>query len=275
MTRKALLVGVTYSKTEYALPGCINDIMKIAKFLEPTFSKIIIMHDDLGLNDRLYPSRNNVLTTLYHMVRGLQDGDQFYLHFSGHGFYIAEGNAVTAAGATISSNSTQCILLRNSDTKKLDDIHEANSLCDEQIVRIFDHVPDAAKVFVTVDACAAGNVFDLRYILQLISGDKEKAEYSMVERHSRELNKNVAILTAVKKDKYAWDSAAGNGKSFGVFTNYFIDVLIDLRKTNRTATLLDMLYATSKYCTARENKQDPQLSVAWKEMCEEILFLTQ
>ena len=274
--RYALLIGVAYVHTEYSLPGCLNDIARISKYVgSQRFDRVDIMHDELSLSSPNYPSRNNVLIKIYRAVRSMTARDQLWIHFSGHGFYVGSGNETisTTSGNSISTTSNECILLRNAEQKTLADIDETNTLCDEQMIRIFDHLPEAATVLVTVDACHSGSMFDLRYNMQVLAGSSTRAEFVLHEQHSRELHKNVAIFTATNKEKYAWDVEHKDGLSYGIFTTYLMDLLEQVKSEGKTLSYMELLFLLHKRLQTRENKQDPRLSISYKEMAERMVWL--
>jgi len=272
--KSALLIGVAYNNTEYELPGCINDINRIKKYLRARgFSKVETMQDDLRESSADYPSRNNVITRFYRSIKDLGPADHLWIHFSGHGFFVKSGNTVaTSSGGKISKNSTECILLRDAASADLVDIDENNTLCDEQLVRMFHHAPTRAHVFVTIDACNSGSMFDLRYNMQMKETSESKAEYTLVERHERELAQNVVIFTAVNHHSFAWDAPSDNGRSYGVFTTCLLDILEQKQTEQRELSWMDILYLVDARLKLRTHKQDPQLSVPVFDLAEEACW---
>ena len=275
--KSALLVGVAYGGTEYELPGCINDVMSIADFAGSRgFREVTIMRDNLPLSSDEYPSRNKVITRLYRMVKSMGSNDSLWLHFSGHGFYVGSGNEIsTTGGSKIAATANQCILLRNEDRASLTDIDETNTLCEEQLVRLFHNLHGGARVLVTVDACASGNMFDLRYNVQVAAdSSSDRASFTMQEQHERDLDKNVAIFTAVNKLKFAWDAEPkGMRESYGVFSMLLMTILKQMVSEGKSLSYLDLLYLLHARFQDRVNKQDPQLSVPTKETIEHMVWV--
>lgn len=277
---RALLVGVSYSGTDYNLAGCIPDIERLESFLQKRGVRPIrVLRDDrYNPGDDDYPSRTNVLAALAELLR--QDSD-VYVHFSGHGFYMGSSSTITSKGYSIAEETKQCILTRAARTPTLKDIGVTNTICDAQVQQLLNLLDRRRSAFITIDACSAGEMFDLPYNIQVRQptgrARADVAEYIMREnRASACKHPNVAVLTAVREHKFAWD-AKSNGKTYGLFTKVFVDALeaaaAESPGRGAALTYYDILYIIDRHLQNRENKQDPQLSVSSKTMAATQVIL--
>lgn len=143
--KKALLVGINYTGTQYPLRGCINDVMKVNE----------ILVNNLGFDDpkqiRMLTEHSattaNILDRLNWLVDGAQPGDVLYFHYSGHGAQFIDLNYDT-----------------NDEPDGLDEVlvpydmdWRTKIIKDDDIKRIFNKVPTGVNLTVTLDCCHSGS----------------------------------------------------------------------------------------------------------------------
>ncbi|KAK5826632.1 hypothetical protein PVK06_021558 [Gossypium arboreum] len=88
-TKRAVLVGCNYPKTQFGLHGCINDVNTIkAAILKFGFheSDINVLTDAPGSS--VLPTGANIRDALNRMARDAKAGDVLFFYFSGHGTRI-------------------------------------------------------------------------------------------------------------------------------------------------------------------------------------------
>lgn len=85
--RKALLIGINYYGQKNQLRGCINDVINVQDFLKQHGYKgedTVVLRDD-SRDQRVIPTRENIVRAMKWLVKGAQTNDSLFLHYSGHG----------------------------------------------------------------------------------------------------------------------------------------------------------------------------------------------
>ncbi|CAG8794563.1 17539_t:CDS:2, partial [Gigaspora margarita] len=85
--KKALLIGINYSKTKFELRGCINDVLNVKKFLIELYgfreADMLILTDDQTDPTRI-PYRGNMIAAMQWLVQDARPND------SGHGGQVED-----------------------------------------------------------------------------------------------------------------------------------------------------------------------------------------
>jgi uncharacterized caspase-like protein len=88
--KRALVIGINYTGSDAALNGCINDAHDVVKMLTEEFAyprdNIVLVADD----EILTPTKYNILRQMLNVVDACKDGDELWIHYSGHGSYIPD-----------------------------------------------------------------------------------------------------------------------------------------------------------------------------------------
>lgn len=143
--KKALLVGCNYPNTQYALRGCINDIM--------TMNEILV--HNLGFTDpkliRMLTNESattaNILERLQWLVDGAQPGDVLFFQYSGHGTQIP----VINYDSNESDGLSECLVPIDMDWR-------GKMICDKTLKNIFSKVPKGVNLTVVSDSCHSGGL---------------------------------------------------------------------------------------------------------------------
>jgi hypothetical protein len=271
MTVRAILVGISYPGTPFALRGCRHDIERWKTYLRSRgVHDVTTLTDDVGRDAPGYPSRDRFLATLLTKVRDTRPGDFLFIHFSGHGFKTAGNTDVlTTAGSTIDAATSECLLMRHPAGTPSHNINNDNTICDRQVTQIFGLLPAGSQLLMTVDACASGNMFDLVHTAQWRAGT-----YHTAVRTDVPTTKGKAVVfTSTHKLPYAYDVTDKRGTVYGIFSKLFVDVLEDAHKTGRKLTVKDMLYQVQHRLDQRTNKQDPQVSMTDPALADSVMWL--
>ncbi|KAK0445785.1 caspase domain-containing protein [Armillaria borealis] len=106
VTRKALLIGVSYTLEEFAsgkddqMEGTHTDVDKFRDLLIGAlyFDKddVVIMTDTLETSPRLWPTKANIEREIHRFVQGASAGDIYFIFYGGHGYQIPNDNSVEA-----------------------------------------------------------------------------------------------------------------------------------------------------------------------------------
>jgi hypothetical protein len=141
--KKALLIGINYINTRYALNGCINDIQNVQSLLQQKGYSIISLTDYTTSK----PTYNNILQTLKVFCMNSKAGDTLYFHFSGHGGQLPDRN--------------------NDEIDKLDECiysMELLPISDDILKQTIQmNLPRNVNFISVFDSCHSGSVLDLPY----------------------------------------------------------------------------------------------------------------
>ncbi|KAG2499854.1 hypothetical protein HYH03_002145 [Edaphochlamys debaryana] len=161
MVKRAVLCGCNYPGTNAELRGCINDVwtMKevLTKYLGFTEENITVLID----TDKSYmqPTGKNMKAKLSEMVAAAADGDELFLHFSGHGTQIpsADGDekdnkdeAICPCDMNVITDDDLRVLLKPLEAKPgvkftfVADCCHSGTLLDHETVQISGPKPGSA-----------------------------------------------------------------------------------------------------------------------------------
>lgn len=143
--KKALLVGINYPKTQYALRGCINDILSVNQALVQHLGfddpKLIrMLTDDSATTD-------NIIERLNWLVDGAKPGDVLFFGFSGHGSQIPATNYENNYEL---DGLDECIC-------PIDMNWRDKMITDKTLKKIFQKVPKGVNLTVVLDCCHSGD----------------------------------------------------------------------------------------------------------------------
>mmetsp|Transcript_15424 Transcript_15424/g.33435 ORF Transcript_15424/g.33435 Transcript_15424/m.33435 type:complete len:436 (-) Transcript_15424:513-1820(-) len=144
--KRAVLIGCNYPGTNAELAGCINDVWSMKEMLMNHFgfaeSDMVIMID----TDKNYlqPTGRNIKSRFADMVKKAEDGDELFIHFSGHGTQVP-----------------------SDDPRETDGKDEAivpcdmNVICDGDLRNIFMPLKGKkVKLTFVADCCHSGTILD-------------------------------------------------------------------------------------------------------------------
>jgi hypothetical protein len=156
---RALLVGINYTKTQYPLRGCYNDVNNMKTFLSNKgYNEFLIMTDDIkNINTCVYPTKENILSALKWLITGTLKGDKLFFHFSGHGGSVPDLNGdelLNEVNEDINDKDDECIYDCNLNTI-IDDDLKSNFVA---------NIPKGVQVRCIMDCCHSGTNLDLPYI---------------------------------------------------------------------------------------------------------------
>lgn len=143
-SKKALLVGINYSGTQYQLYGCINDVNSVKERISAQgFNEINTITDLTTIK----PTRDNILSEFKKLLVNSVPGDLLFFLYSGHGSYILDKNNDEKDGYDE--------LIVSSDLK---------GILDDEFKKIIqENLKKDVTLFTMFDSCFSGSVLDLRY----------------------------------------------------------------------------------------------------------------
>ena len=230
--KKALLIGINYINTPYALSGCIDDTTRMKELLSSHgFNDFKILTD---LTD-VKPTKSNILNELKNLISNAKSGDVLFFYYSGHGSYTYDRNNDETDGRDE--------MLVSSD---LQDV-----LDDELKTILKNHLPREVTIIGLFDSCHSGTILDLKYNY-LDSNNYDK--YSENNKVS-ECPGNVIMISGCMDSQTSAEALIEN-KAQGALTWSFIDCINKTPNCSWKKLLKDMrdLLKTNGY------EQVPQLS---------------
>ncbi|CAD2220626.1 Caspase domain containing protein, putative [Angomonas deanei] len=150
---RALLIGINYVGTSAELSGCCNDVMQeLATFQQtgfPVDEMAILVDDDDFPHFTDYPTRWNIIRYMAWLVKGAQEGDVLFMHYSGHGTQAKSNDRYEEYDQVI------CPM----------DYTTAGCILDNDIFNILGrNLPKGVRLTVLFDCCHSGTMLDLPYI---------------------------------------------------------------------------------------------------------------
>ena len=142
--KKALLVGINYLNTPYALSGCIDDTTRMKELLTSQgFDNFNILTD---LTD-VKPTKSNILNELKNLIINAKSGDVLFFYYSGHGSYTYDRN--------------------NDETDGRDEMlvsSDLQAVLDDELKSIIQtHLSSEITIVGLFDSCHSGTILDLKY----------------------------------------------------------------------------------------------------------------
>lgn len=200
--KKALLIGINYKGTENELNGCLNDVANVNTMLITQFnyssSNITILTDDTPVK----PTRDNILSALNNVCTSSVEGDEIWIHYSGHGSYVRDTN-----GDETDGNDEAIVPL---------DFQENGFIIDDVIKATFSKLHPKSRCVVVFDSCHSGTCSDLPYCYN-----------SVMSTQTDKVNKvqaDVIMISGCRDNQTSADANIGN-KWTGAITYFLTKVL--------------------------------------------------
>jgi metacaspase-1 len=169
-TKRALIIGINYTNSPYALPGCHNDCRNVIAFLKQVHSfedeHITLLLDDPVACDELHqPTKKNLLRTFRNFAMQCQEGDAVFIHYAGHGINVEDQSGDEPDGYDEALMPV--------------DYMSAGEIIDDEIFRLL-LIPMPKNVTVTAlfDCCHSGTILDLPFEYSI---DKPECDYDSVK----------------------------------------------------------------------------------------------
>ncbi|CAG8513131.1 1060_t:CDS:2 [Funneliformis mosseae] len=152
--KRALLIGINYTGTQFELKGCINDVANMKSFLIELYGfreeDMVILTDNQKDKQRI-PTKDNILKAMKWLVHDAKPNDSYFFHFSGHGGQEKDKNGDEEDGYD------ETIMPVDFTTKGqiIDDVmHDI----------MVKPLPPGVRLTAIFDSCHSGTALDLPYI---------------------------------------------------------------------------------------------------------------
>jgi hypothetical protein len=200
--KKALLIGINYLNTSYALTGCIDDTTRIKDLLSSHgFNDFKILTDLTSVK----PTKINILNELKNLIVNAKSGDILFFYFSGHGSYTYDRNndEIDGKDEMIISCDLECVL------------------DDELKTTLQNNLPREVTIFGLFDSCHSGTILDLKYnYLDTYNSSDKYSENNKVS----ECQGNIIMISGCM-DNQTSSEAQIEKKYQGAMTWSFIDCI--------------------------------------------------
>ena len=243
---KALLVGINYVGTQYALGGCINDVLNVEKQLRTFFpgsssssssSEYRVLTDATAMK----PSKANIMASIDWLVSGLKSGENVMFHFSGHGGRVKDTNGDEVTGLD------SCIYPCNDGRMEM--------ITDDELrTALAERLPAGCKCFAVLDACHSGTGVDLRYKWE--TPKSGTLAYSEDAKYAK-TNGDIIFLSGCMDTEYAADTVDSSERPAGALTWALLDVW---RTYGRAIKTKYLLWDVRAFLKKNGYSQVPQLS---------------
>lgn len=214
--KKAVTIGINYSRTNNQLFGCQNDSNNMKRVLAEKykFNEILQLTDDTAIQ----PTLNNIVFAIRWLVSGAQDGDELYFHYSGHG---SQHRATKESMPYEEDGMDETIVPIDFQTAGyLVD----NVIYDELVKTLYGK---SVKLNVIVDACHSGTMLDLAFSGRITSDNRiVTVNYVPKEQVSiYTMKPNILFLSGCLDHQTSADAGDSVSGSYGALTNAFLKVL--------------------------------------------------
>ncbi|KJA19551.1 hypothetical protein HYPSUDRAFT_44100 [Hypholoma sublateritium FD-334 SS-4] len=246
--KKALLIGINYTRTPFELKGCIIDVHRTYRFLIEYGGyrkrNIVLLTDDSSEPESL-PTRDNIIRCMKALVENAERDDTLFFHYSGHGSQIPDEDDDEDDGM-------------DETIKPLD--YEVNGdIVDDELHEILvKPLPDGCRLTALVDSCHSGTILDLPYVY---CSDRNTRSIRL-EVNKKGLHKATSsdvILFAGCMDAETSEDTIVNGLPVGAMSWAFTDAL----KENPNQTYQELFNNISKAIKYKHH-QTPLLSASHK-----------
>lgn len=257
-TKRALLIGINYTRTENQLQGCVADCEHIDCLLTSKLgydvNNIVFLND--SKNSNKLPTRENILRELKSKIRETQKGDMFFLGYSGHGSRCKDPKRTDKHGYEESIVPL-----------------DLNEIMDQELRQLFCELHQDCNVFVMTDSCFSGNVIDLRYNLDVKR--IKKNERNIIESTLQtdecypETQCTIVQLSGCKTTQTSAD-AYEDKEHQGAMTWAFLKVM---KQHDNKLTLSTLLCEMRELLKSHKYSQVPQLNFGRKTDADTVLIL--
>ena len=249
----AMLNGLNYKPLgkSWELYGCINDILMMKNMLIDAYGfqkeNIRVFRDDINDPDS-FPTYDNLVNAFRNTVLSLNEDDEFFWHFSGHGSFFDD------YGVNESDNQDEIIIVYDKNKK-------ATALLDDTFNEILQLTK--CKITMIFDSCNSGTMGDLMWNYKYDASRSNNKMISRSQEHKVPIaNSNIGIFSSARDKELAADAFNNDFQiSMGALT---MAALSCLRNNNHNVSHLKLYVDICKYMIENGYEQRPQYTCSTK-----------
>jgi hypothetical protein len=245
--RKALTIGINYLTLHPGhgrLSGCINDSETMIGILKDTWgfqdNQIHRLRDDRA---NIMPTKANIIAAIRWLTQDAENGDEMFLHYSGHGGQVKDRNRDEKDGMD--------------DTIIPCDFQTAGQITDDDLHSLLvDSLPQGCRLWVIMDCCHSGTALDLSYKVTMDAGGSITCK-GRGSGSDRRPGAEVIMISGCKDTQTSADIGSGSlgvQKAAGAMTTAFRHSI----KANTSCE--DLLTNMRSYLKRNGFDQVPQMS---------------
>ena len=243
--KKALLIGINYTRTPDELNGCINDANAIKERISNKgFNNITLMTDLTSKK----ATKSNILEEFKTLLANSQEGDLLFFLYSGHGTYLIDKNNDETTGYD------QCIVPC-----------DLNIITDDELKTLIQtYLKPNVTLFAMFDSCFSGSVLDLKYQYM------DSLNYDNYSENNKELetNGNVFMISGCTDYQTSADAFINN-KATGAMTWSLLEAL----KQNPNSSWRELVKKMRDLLKTSQMTQIPQFSSGTFENIDAQVFI--
>lgn len=235
----ALLIGINYEGTDYALYGCINDAYNYQQLLKEKYgyTDFIMLTDKTAIK----PTRNNILQQVKQVLINSTYGDSIFIAYSGHGTWTYDYNG--------------------DETDRRDEVIvplDFDCIVDDELNALFtNYSKEGVNVYCIFDSCFSGTLLDLKYLFNISNGKSMPIINN--SNVNRAIKSNVITISGCKDDQTSVDAYIADTKTFaGALTLAFIETVNNCPNT-KTITFCNLIDTIRTELTNSGFTQIPQI----------------
>jgi len=221
--KRALFIGINDYQNVPDLRGANNDVDLISSILVQRYG--YLPENITRVHDR-DATREGILAALRNLVESSGPNDSLYIHYSGHGSQVPDGN-----GDEPADGFDETLVPHDGRSPSIADI------TDDELAEILESLP-AANVVVVLDSCHSGTATrgDLAVVSRWVPPDSRASLYQtpvQTRKVVEVLGERHTLITASASDQLALDGPV-DGRPHGLFS-YSLGRALSTSDTDVTA----------------------------------------
>lgn len=243
MSKKALLIGVSYTGTDSELHGTKNDTIRLYHKLQEKFgyaaSDINMLIEHEGFSK---PTGSNIMNAIYDLlIQSLYyNVTEVYIHFSGHGSQVIDTSGDELDG------KDEIILPC--------DYRTGGYVSDDLLSSYISYFPKSARVVFVFDCCHSGTMLDLSYKISPYTG-----EHELINQSCKCSGDSIIMLSGCRDSQTSLDTVK-NGSWGGALTFALLEVIDQTNGDD--VTWHELVKRVHKYMIDHQYPQRPCLTSA-------------
>lgn len=208
----ALLIGINYWGTPLQLTACHRDVYNIGNLLRIFFGfqEIVELTENEPSNKEKLPTKDNILLNLSLLLKKMKTGDELFVYYSGHGYYIEN----PFSDEKDKRDELLCPLDCDSHPSGF------GYIVDDTILHMFQSTPATGlNICFIIDACHSGSICDLPYSYDGLTITTE------ITPKNEKMRNNVLNISSCRDNEVSYENQIINQ---GIFTGTFVRYLVGL-----------------------------------------------
>jgi hypothetical protein len=210
--KTAILIGVNYWGTQIQLNACHRDVFHMGQLMRNFFNMEVIELLERGDTP---PTKENILRVLTQHLAKMNAGDELFVYYSGHGFYLESAESEEKDKKDEVLCPTDCMT--------------NGYIMDDTLLHMFNNTPNKGlNICFMIDACHSGTICDLPFIYDGMTTRLESNSKNM------DIKNNIMSISSCQDCEVSYENNIINQ---GIFTNSFVKYILNLLSHQRVQTV--------------------------------------